>query len=298
MTLIMKVAFFGSSEFSIPVLEALIDSGHVIACVCCQPPKPSGRGQKIQKTVVEKRASELGLEVSNSLIKLNELKADIGVVASYGNLIPKPILNAPTNGLLNIHPSLLPRWRGAAPIQRAIIEGDQETGVCIMRVVEELDAGPLLMRCKVGIKKTDTFSSLENLLAKVGAAMVVDALDQINSLNEWPQGEDGITYACKIYKEETRIDWGNTSVEIDRKIRGLSYIPGAWCVVEGKRVKLLNSRVVEGCGNPGQVIDNLFTVACGNGSIQVTEVQQEGKRRLSTGDYLRGNPLNQGTLIT
>ena len=296
----MRITFFGSSKFSIPVLEALIDSGHEIVCVCCQPPKPSGRGQKIQKTVVEKRASELGLEIkySHDLNQFIQMESDAGIVASYGRLIPKSILDAPKHGLLNIHPSLLPRWRGATPIQRAIIEGDQETGVCIMRVVEELDAGPLLMRCKVGIKKTDTFSSLEKRLSAVGAALIVDALNQINSLKEWPQGEDGITYACKIYKEETRIDWGNTSVEIDRKIRGLSYIPGAWCVIGGKRVKLLNSRIVKGDGKPGQVIDNLFTVACGNGAVQVTEVQQEGKRRLLAGDYLRGNPLNKGILIT
>ena len=299
----MRIAFLGSSEFALPALDALVEAGHSIVGVYCQPARPAGRGKKPRATIIEKRASELGLEVRSppSLAGTEEefarLEVDAGVVAAYGNLLPRSILRMPSNGFLNIHPSLLPRWRGAAPVQRAIMEGDRLTGVCIMKVVEELDAGPVLMKRAVPILNDDTSSELGRKLSELGAAMVVDALRKLGDLMELPQVADGIRYARKIDKSETRIDWRKPADEVDRKIRGLSTFPGAWCEIDGERVKLLGSKIVEGKGEPGRVLDDRFTIACSTGAVRVTEAQRAGKSRLASGAYLRGNPIARGSLI-
>ena len=294
----------GSSEFAIPALEALHNAKHDIVCVYCQTPSPAGRGKKIRNTIVEKKAFELGLEVRSPTSlggtqdEFARLEVDAGVVASYGNLIPQPILEIPSSGFLNIHPSLLPRWRGAAPVQRAIMEGDRSTGVCIMKVVEELDAGPVLMKREVPILDDDTSSELSRKLSELGAAMIVDALGKLGDLAELPQVADGIRYARKIDKSETRVDWHRPAEEVDRKIRGLSAFPGAWCEIDRERVKVLGSKIVEGEGEPGQVLDDRFTIACGTGAVRVTEAQRAGKSRLASEAYLRGNPIAWGSLIS
>lgn len=300
----MRIAFMGSAEFALPALEALVEAGHSIVCAYCQPARPAGRGKKPRATIIEKRASELDLEVRSptSLAgrqdEFARLELDAGVVAAYGNLIPQSILEIPSGGFLNIHPSLLPRWRGAAPVQRAIMEGDRMTGVCIMKVVEELDAGPVLMKRTVPILDDDTSSELGRKLSELGAAMIVDALGELGVLTESPQLADGVRYARKIEKSETRVDWSKPAVEVDRKIRGLSAVPGAWCEIKGERVKLLRSKVVEAEGKPGQVLDDRFTIACGAGAVRVTEVQRAGKSRLASDAYLRGSPIARGVLIS
>lgn len=299
----MRIAFMGSSEFALPALDALVEAGHSIVGVYCQPARLAGRGKKPRATIIEKRASELGLEVCSlpSLAGTEEefsrLEVDAGVVAAYGNLIPQPILEMPSNGFLNIHPSLLPRWRGAAPVQRAIMEGDRTTGVCIMKVVEELDAGPVFTKREVPILDNDTSTELSRKLSELGAAMIVDALGKLGDLTELPQVADGIRYAQKIDKSETRIDWRKHADEVDRKIRGLSAFPGAWCEIDGERVKLLGSKIVEGEGEPGRVLDDRFTIACCSGAVRVIEAQRAGKSRLASEAYLRGNPIARGSLI-
>lgn len=300
----MRIAFMGSSEFALPALDALVEAGHSIVCAYCQPARPAGRGKRPRATIVEKRAFELGLEVRSptSLVGTQDefarLEVDAGIVAAYGNLIPRPILEIPSSGFLNIHPSLLPRWRGAAPVQRAIMEGDRVTGVCIMKVVEKLDAGPVLMKRTVPILDDDTSSELGRKLSELGAAMIVDALGKLGDLTELPQASDGIRYARKIDNSETRVDWRKPAIEVDRQIRGLSAFPGAWCEIDGERVKLLGSRIVEGDGDPGQVLDDRFTIACGGGAVRVTEAQRAGKSRLASEAYLRGNPIARGSLIS
>ena len=300
----MRVAFMGSSEFALPALDALVEAGHSIVCTYCQPARPAGRGKKPRATIIEKRASELGLEVRSptSLVGTQDefarLEVEAGVVAAYGNLIPQSILEIPSVGFLNIHPSLLPRWRGAAPVQRAIMEGDRATGVCVMKVVEELDAGPVLMKRTVPILGDDTSTELSRKLSEIGAAMIVDALGKLGDLTELPQVADGIRYARKIDKSEARIDWQEPAIDVDRKIRGLSAFPGAWCEINGERVKLLGSKIVKAGGEPGQVLDDRFMIACGTDAVRVTEAQRAGKSRLASEAYLRGSPIARGSLIS
>ena len=304
-----RIAFMGSSKFALPVLNALFKAEYDIACVYCQPARPAGRGKKPRATIIEKRASELGLEVRSptSLAgkqgEFARLEVAAGVVAAYGNLIPKSILEIPSHGFLNIHPSLLPRWRGAAPVQRAIMEGDSATGVCIMKVVEELDAGPVLTQRKVKIKNDDTFTKLEGKLSKFGAELIVNTLDELRTQGKLREPSQlsrpkDIKYAKKIDKSETCINWHKPASEVDRKIRGLSEVPGAWCKIEGERVKLLRSKIVKGNGEPGQVLDDRFTIACSTDAVQVTEAQRAGKSKLASDVYLRGNPIKVGSFIS
>ncbi|RFU12575.1 methionyl-tRNA formyltransferase [Rhodobacteraceae bacterium W635] len=300
----MRVVFMGSPEFSVPVLEALVAAGHEIAAVYCQPPRPAGRGRKDRPTPVQARAEALGLPVRHPVTlkteaaqaELAALKADVGVVVAYGLLLPRAVLDAPHHGCLNIHASLLPRWRGAAPIQRAIMAGDAETGVCIMQMEAGLDTGPVLLRKATPIGSGDTAGDLHDRLSGMGAAAIVEALDRLDDLVADPQPEDGVTYAAKIDKAEARIDWTRPAGEIDRQIRGLSPFPGAWTTHAGKRLKLLRSRVVAGDGAPGAVLDGL-TIACGRGAVQVDEVQREGRGRQDAADFLRGAGLAPGTIL-
>ncbi|MFO7919832.1 MAG: methionyl-tRNA formyltransferase [Nioella sp.] len=300
----MRVVFMGSPEFSVPVLEALVAAGHEIAAVYCQPPRPAGRGRKDRPTPVQARAEALGLPVRHPVTlkteaaqaELAALKADVGVVVAYGLLLPRAVLDAPHHGCLNIHASLLPRWRGAAPIQRAIMAGDAETGVCIMQMETGLDTGPVLLRKATPIGSGDTAGDLHDRLSGMGAAAIVEALDRLDDVVADPQPEDGVTYAAKIDKAEARIDWTRPAGEIDRQIRGLSPFPGAWTTHDGKRLKLLRSRVVAGDGAPGAVLDGL-TIACGRGAVQVDEVQREGRGRQDAADFLRGAGLAPGTKL-
>ncbi len=300
----MRIVFMGTPEFSVTVLEALVAAGHDIACVYTQPPRPAGRGKKDRPTPVHARAEAMGLMVrhpktlrdAQAQAGFAALKADIAVVVAYGLILPQAVLDAPARGCLNIHASLLPRWRGAAPIQRAIMAGDAETGVCIMQMEAGLDTGPVLMTRKIAIGGDDTAGDLHDRLADMGARAIVAALGQLDDLTAMAQPDSGVTYAEKIDKAEARVDWSRPAGEIDRVIRGLSPFPGAWTMIGPARVKLLRSKLADGSGMPGTVLDGL-TVACGSGAVEITELQPEGKPRMATGAYLRGARIAPGTVL-
>lgn len=292
----MKVVFMGTPEFSVPVLNAL-NQAHEIVSVYCQPPRPAGRGKADRPTPVHARALELDLPVRHPISLRSEdaakdfaaLGADVAVVVAYGLILPQAILDAPRFGCLNIHASLLPRWRGAAPIHRAIMSGDAETGICIMQMEAGLDTGPVLLRESTPIGPNETTADLHDRLSAMGSRMIVQALADL-PLKSTPQSEQGVTYAAKIDKAEARIDWTRPAFEVDRLIRGLSPFPGAWCDAAGERIKLLRSRLAQGSGKPGQVLNGL-TIACGEGTIEVTLAQREGKKPMPPEDFLRGFSL-------
>ncbi len=296
----MKIVFMGSPEFSVPVLEA-VAAEHEIVCVYCQPPRPAGRGKKDRATPVHARAEELGLLVRHPVslkdgatqAEFAALGADVAVVVAYGLILPQAVLDAPRLGCLNIHASLLPRWRGAAPIHRAIMAGDAQTGVCIMQMEAGLDTGPVLLRATLEIGQDETTGMLHDRLSALGAELITEALNGL-PMPAQEQPELGVTYAAKIDKSEARIDWTQPAAHVDRLIRGLSPFPGAWCEIDGERVKLLRSRVVYDTNTPDQVPGAVlggFTVACGDGAIEVLELQRAGKRRVSVKDALKGFEL-------
>ncbi|MGC0223633.1 methionyl-tRNA formyltransferase [Pseudooceanicola nitratireducens] len=301
----MRVIFMGTPEFSVPVLEALVAAGHEIACVYCQPPRPAGRGKKDRPTPVHARALDLGLEVRHPVSLKGEaaqaefaaLEADVAVVVAYGLILPQAVLDAPKFGCLNIHASLLPRWRGAAPIHRAIMAGDAETGVCIMQMEAGLDTGPVLLREAVEIGAEEVTAGLHDRLSELGARLIVEALERLPELEPEVQPEVGVTYASKIDKGEARVDWSRPADEVDRLIRGLSPFPGAFVEVEGERLKLLASRLGEGQGRPGEVLDDALTVACGQGAVQLLRLQRAGKGAQDAEEFLRGRPLLKGTQL-
>ncbi len=297
-TVVMRIIFMGTPDFSVPVLDALVDAGHEIAAVYCQPPRPAGRGKKDRPSPVQLRAEALGLEVRYPVslkgaaeqADFAALDADIAVVVAYGLILPQVILDAPKAGCLNIHASLLPRWRGAAPIHRAIMAGDAKTGVCIMQMEAGLDTGPVLLRDETAIGVEETTGMLHDRLSQMGAALIVQALAQLDQLTPQAQPEAGVTYAAKIDKAEARVDWTQPAAQIDRLIRGLSPFPGAWCEVEGERIKLLGARLADGEGAPGQVLGG-FWIACGRGAIEVTEAQRAGKKAMAADEILKGLAL-------
>ncbi|WP_050928637.1 methionyl-tRNA formyltransferase [Aestuariivita boseongensis] len=298
----MRIVFMGTPDFSVPVLEALVAAGHEIACVYCQPPRPAGRGKKDRPTPVHQRAEALGLPVRHptSLKPAEEqaafaaLGAEVAVVVAYGLLLPRAILDAPARGCLNIHASLLPRWRGAAPIHRAIMAGDERTGVCIMQMEEGLDTGPVLLRSETSIGAEETTADLHHRLSQMGAALIVQALARLDDLTPEPQPEEGVTYAHKIDKAEARVDWTQPAVDVDRQIRGLSPFPGAWTLLDGERIKLLASRLADGSGQPGEVLDDGLRVACGSGAIELLRLQRAGKAAQDRDTFLRGHPVPKG----
>ena len=292
----------GTPEFSVPVLEALVAAGHEIAAVYCQPPRPAGRGKKDRSSPVQARAEALGLTVRHPVslrtpeaqAEFAALGAEVAVVVAYGLILPQAVLDAPLHGCLNIHASLLPRWRGAAPIHRAVMAGDAKTGICIMQMEAGLDTGPVLLRAETPIGAAETTADLHDRLAALGAAKIVEALARLPDLRAEPQPEDGVTYAAKIDKAEARIDWTRPAVEVDRLIRGLSPFPGAWGLIRGERVKLLASRLANGQGEPGVVLDDMLTVACGQGAVQVLRVQRAGRGAQEVQEFLRGWPIAAG----
>lgn len=304
----MKLVFMGSPEFSVPALDALVEAGHEILCVYSQPPRPAGRGKKDRPTAVQARAEELGLSVRTpKSLKSEEaqkdfaaLKAEVAVVVAYGLILPQEVLGAPTRGCLNIHASLLPRWRGAAPIHRAILAGDAETGVGIMQMEAGLDTGPVYLEARTAIGPEDTTADLHDRLAAMGARLIVETLDRLDELEAVPQPAEGATYARKIDKSEAAIDWAATGAEVDRQIRGLSPFPGAWTTVKGERIKLLESRWDESSGEPGQILSvnaSAITVACSDGSVRVTRLQRAGRGAQDAGEFLRGFPLSEGDTL-
>ena len=294
----MKIIFMGTPDFSVGILDALVDAGHDVVAVYSQPPRPAGRGKKDRPSPVQARAEALGLTVryptslkgADEQAEFAALNADIAVVVAYGLILPQVILDAPKLGCLNIHASLLPRWRGAAPIHRAIMAGDAETGVCIMQMEAGLDTGPVLSRKATPIGAEETTAQLHDRLADIGASLIVRTLADFPNLTAEVQSENGVEYAAKIDKAEARIDWSAPAATVDRKIRGLSPFPGAWCEVAGERLKLLESRVVDGSGAAGKRIDGL-TIACGTGAVEILKAQRQGKRPMVPEDLLRGFDL-------
>jgi len=301
----MRLIFMGTPEFSVSVLDQLVGAGHEIACVYSQPARPAGRGKKPQSSPVQKRAEELGLQVRTPLNfkdaadrqAFNELKAEAAVVVAYGLILPQTILDAPEHGCFNIHASLLPRWRGAAPIQRAIMAGDAASGVCIVQMEAGLDTGPVLMRAETAIAASDTAATLHDRLAEMGAGLMVEALAKIDTLSAVPQSDDGMTYATKINKAEAKIDWTKPAAEVDRLIRGISPFPGAWFELNGERVKVLLSELADENGPAGSVLDDRLTIACGEGAVRLLKVQKAGKAPQLAEVFLRGNKVPAGAML-
>ena len=301
----MKLVFMGTPNFSVPALQALNESSHQICAVYSQPPRPAGRGKKLKVSEVHREALDMGLTVyhpenfksEKDQAIFRNLNADVAIVVAYGLLLPKPILLSPKLGCVNIHASLLPRWRGAAPIQRAIMDGDDETGVCIMKMNEELDTGPILSSTKIQILENDTSKVLSKRLSLEGAKLVVKVLDSFSSHSAQAQPTKGITYAKKIDKSEAKIDWSLSAETIDRKIRALSPFPGAWTEINGERVKLLSSKVIDKENEPGMVLDAGFSIACGQKAVEITEAQRPGKSVQKTDEFLRGFRLQQGSKL-
>jgi len=300
----MKVIFMGTPDFSVPVLDAL-HADHDVRAVYTQPPRPAGRGKKDRPSPVHTKADALGLPVHHpTSLKSPEdqaqfaaLDADIAVVVAYGLILPQPILDAPTKGCLNIHASLLPRWRGAAPIHRAIMAGDTETGVCIMQMEAGLDTGPVLLRHTTPIADTDTTGTLHDRLSTMGARAITEALATLDTLTADPQPDQGVTYAEKIDKAEAQIDWTQPADTVARQIRGLSPFPGAWTTLDGQRLKLLNAQTVSRSAAPGTILDDTLTIACGTGAIRPTRLQRAGKSAQDVGEFQRGAQLAPGTRL-
>jgi methionyl-tRNA formyltransferase len=299
----LRLAFMGTPEFAVPTLTELIGQGHDIAAVYTQPARPKGRGLSSDPSPVEKLARTHGLPVRTPATLKDEhaqaefaaLNLDAAVVVAYGLLLPKSILDAPKLGCFNLHASLLPRWRGAAPIQRAIQSGDADTGVMVMRMEEGLDTGPILLAERVPIARK-TYGELHDELARLGADLMVRALAALErgSVEEQPQPGNGITYAKKISKDETRIDWAKSAREIDCLIRALSPVPGAWCEAKGERLKILYAEPLPGTGAPGEILDDRLTVACGEGALRLTRLQRAGRGAMEAQELLRGFPLGRG----
>lgn len=302
----MRIAFMGTPDFAVPTLDALAVAGHEIVAVYCQPPRPAGRGKALSPSPVQKRAEALGLEVRYPVSLRDEqaqadfagLDLDAAVVAAYGLILPQPILDAPRLGCLNVHGSLLPRWRGAAPVQRAILAGDAETGVTIMQMERGLDTGPMLaiLRTPIGSK---TAGELTDELARSGAALMVDVLDKIEAYPPVVQPEDGVTYAAKIDKAEARLDFTRPAAEVERQVRAFNPAPGAWFEQDGERIRILACSIVENApaGAFGEVLDDRLTIACGGGAIRPIRVQRAGKAAMATAELLRGFDIAAGTVI-
>lgn len=306
----LRIVFMGTPDFSVPALVALAEAGHDIAAVYTQPPRPSGRGQQVHKSAVHRRAGEMGIPVftPQSLKKdkaaqeaFAALQPDIAVIVAYGLILPAAVLKAPRHGCLNIHASLLPRWRGAAPIQRAILAGDRESGVCIMQMEEGLDTGPVLKRGIVPISDRTTAPGLHDDLAALGARLIVETLDDIASGHPPPpqiQSNDGVTYAAMLSRQDGRIDWTRPATEIERQLRALSPWPGVWFEAGGKTVKLLEARVTGGKGTPGTILDKSMTVACGTGALVLSRLQPADRKPMDGTSFINGKGAIPGDILT
>jgi methionyl-tRNA formyltransferase len=300
----MRLAFMGSPEFAVPTLRALHAAGHEIAAVYCQPPRPAGRGQAVRRCPVHVEADVLGLPVRTPArlradtaehTAFVALDLDAAVVAAYGLILPPPMLDAPRQGCLNIHASLLPRWRGAAPIHAAVLAGDAETGVTIMQMDAGLDTGAMLLRKSVPIGPTTTTAGLHDILAAMGAQIVLRALT--GSPSPVPQPAEGVTYAPKLTREDGRLDWAKEALAIDRQVRAYDPWPGTFTQLNGAVLKVLAARPAEGAGSPGTTLDDRLTIACGAGALRLTRVQAAGRAAMDADAFLRGHRIPAGTLF-
>jgi methionyl-tRNA formyltransferase len=299
----MRIVFMGSPDFAVPSLNGLVEAGHDVIAVYAQPPRPAGRGKADRKTAVHERAEQLGIEVRtpsrlrdpHEQALFRALNAELGVAAAYGLILPKPILEAPAAGCINVHASLLPRWRGAAPIQRAILAGDEVTGVTIMKMDEGLDTGSMLFRESLDIRGKNAGQVTEEL-ANLGARLLVEWLDHPTAGELQPIA--GATYASKVDKAEARLVWAGTAEEILRRIRAFSPVPGAWFEVNGERIKVLDAAAgSDVSGRPGEVLDDCLTIACGSGYIRPLKVQRAGRGLMTPEELLRGFAIAKGTIL-
>ncbi len=302
----LKIVFMGTPEFAIPILNSLYKSEHKILCVFTQPPKKKYRGQKIISSTVQQLAEKLNLPVRYPEVLdkkeydyLKNLRPNVVVVVAYGKIIPKNILDLPGTIFINIHASILPKWRGAAPIQRAILNLDKETGVSIMKVIPKLDSGPVMMKSKIEILKNSNYEELSDKLSNLGAKLIIDSLNLIEKNQEQfiEQNENEATYAKKIEKEETKIFWEDDAEKIIGKINAFHPNPGSWFELNGSRLKIIKAIEVDATGKPGQIINKNFTVACSKNAVQILELQKEGKRRMKVSEFLKGNKLDLHTKI-
>ncbi|MEJ2410413.1 MAG: methionyl-tRNA formyltransferase [Novosphingobium sp.] len=302
----MRIIFMGTPDFAVPALIALAEAGHEVVAAYTQPPRPGGRrGKELTPSPVHKEAEARGIEVrhpvslkgADAQAAFAALEADIAVVAAYGLILPQAILDAPRLGCLNIHASILPRWRGAAPVQRAILAGDPTTGVTIMQMEAGLDTGPMLATLRTAIDRK-TAGELTTELADKGARLLIATLRELSNHRPVAQPEDGVTYAKKIDKAEARIDFAQSAEAVERQIRAFMPAPGAFFELGGERHKVLSADVAEGSGTPGTTLDDSLTVACGSGAIRVTRIQRAGKPAMDTADLLRGRPIPTGTALT
>lgn len=305
----LRLAFMGTPDFAAPALSALVTAGHEVAAVYSQPPRASGRGQKPRPSPVHAAALERNIPVrtpptlkgAEEQASFAGLGLDAAVVVAYGLLLPKPILGAPRLGCLNIHASLLPRWRGAAPIQRALMVGDPETGVTIMQMDAGLDTGPMLLQERVPIGPQDDAGLLHDKLAALGADLILRALDGLAAatLTARPQPSAGVTYAAKLTRDDERLDWRRPAADLARQVRALSPRPGAWFAANGDRLKVLGSEVVTktSAAAPGTVLDDRLTIACGREALRIARIQRPGRAPMSTEEFLRGYRMPQGTIL-
>ena len=308
----MRLAFMGTADFAVPVLRALArpeheGAGHTIVRVYTRPPRPAGRGKALRPSPVQVAAEALGIPVATPrsfrdgqvLADFAALECDAAVVVAYGLILPQAALDAPRLGCLNLHASLLPRWRGAAPIQRAIMAGDAATGVCVMQMEAGLDTGPVLARRATPIGPEDTARTLHDRLAEIAAALIAETLPALaaGTLTPAPQPEAGVTYAHKIDKAEAQIDWTRSATALGAHIRGLSPAPGAWCEIGGERVKLLMARPEDGAGAPGEALDDHLLIACGAGALRPVTLQRAGKGAMDAATFLHGFPVPRGARL-
>jgi methionyl-tRNA formyltransferase len=309
----LRLVFMGTPDFAMPTLAAIVARGHKVAAVYTRAPQPAGRGMERRPSPLEREARRLGVTVltpktlrsPQAQDDFRAHRADAAVVVAYGLILPKPVLDAPRLGCFNLHASVLPRWRGAAPINRAVMAGDAESGVVVMRMEEGLDTGPMAMAARAAISPDMTAGELHDELARIGADLMVRALDALEcgSLQLAPQPEEGVTYAAKIDKKETRIDWTRPWKTVHDHCRGLSPFPGAWFELPGAgtspptRIKVLRTTKGEGTGVPGTVIDDKLAVACGDGAVRILELQRAGRQPMGAEEFLRGTPLMAGTRL-
>jgi methionyl-tRNA formyltransferase len=308
----LRLIFMGTPDFAVPTLVEIVGHGYDVAAVYTRAAKPAGRGMEPKPTPVEREARRLGLAVHTpatlrtpeAVAAFKAHGADAAVVVAYGLILPKAILEAVPLGCFNLHASLLPRWRGAAPINRAIMAGDRETGAMVMKMEEGLDTGPIAMERRVPVPPDMTAGQMHDALARLGADLMVNALSALerSSLTLTPQPADGVTYASKLTNDETRIDWSRPAQAVHDHIRGLSPFPGAWCelAIDGKptRLKVLRTTVAAGSAPPGTVIDDALTIACGEGAVRILELQRAGRQAMKAADFLRGQPLPRGAILT
>lgn len=294
----------GTPDFAVPTLDALHAAGHEVVAVYAQPPRPAGRGKGVRHSPVQARAEALGIEVRTPASLRDEaerhafaaLDLDVGIVAAYGLILPQPILDAPRRGCLNVHGSLLPRWRGAAPVQRAILAGDAQTGITIMGMERGLDTGPMFSVRETPIGRKPA-GELTGELALLGAEMMVEVLDLLDTIEPWPQPRDGVTYASKIEKHEARLDFTSSGETAERQVRAFNPVPGAFFEHVGERIKILAADPVAGSGEPGRVLDAGLTIACGTGALSPILVQRAGRGTMTPAELMRGFPIPPGSLL-